>query len=275
MLNQIRILCMVLMCFDYPASGLFFHNHLTNLHVSKRQHNAVSNDYPVLGAKYGPFFMKMPMDHFDETNSKNFNNRFWANTDHYKSKGPLILYNVGESAADDSAILVIYSAMAQLAEKLNGVVVVMEHRFYGASGPNNHTKEDLLTFNVKQSIADMAYLAKHIKFHNVNIPMVPQTKVIVYGCSYSGALAAWAKDTYPDLFFAAVSSSAPVQAKMDFFEYYVPIMQFGPKHCILALQNVITYIDRILFANSTKDIFALKKIFSAQNLLDESFAECK
>lgn len=26
--------------------------------------------------------------------------------------------------------------MAQLAEKLNGIVVIMEHRFYGTSGPN-------------------------------------------------------------------------------------------------------------------------------------------
>lgn len=47
-----------------------------------------------------------------------------------------IVYNVGESAADDSAILVTYSVMAQLAKKLNGVVVIMEHRFYGSSGPN-------------------------------------------------------------------------------------------------------------------------------------------
>jgi hypothetical protein len=46
------------------------------------------------------------------------------------------VYNVGESAADDSAILVIDSTMAQLAEKLNGVLIIMEHRFYGTSGPN-------------------------------------------------------------------------------------------------------------------------------------------
>lgn len=52
-------------------------------------------------------------------------------------------------------------------------------------------------------------------------------------------------------------------------------MRFGPKPCISALQNVIEYIDNILFANSTEDVIALKKIFNAQNLLDESFAECK
>jgi hypothetical protein len=46
------------------------------------------------------------------------------------------VYNVGESAADSSAAFVINSTMAQLAEKLNGIVIIMEHRFYGTSGPN-------------------------------------------------------------------------------------------------------------------------------------------
>ena len=80
--------------------------------------------------------------------------------------------------------------MAQLAEYLNGIVVIMEHRFYGTSGPvvktffvskkdisfwyalffnemyffpQDHTKEDLQTFNAKQAVADMAYLVKNLK----------------------------------------------------------------------------------------------------------------
>lgn len=45
------------------------------------------------------------------------------------------MYNVGEAAADSSAHLVTHSTMAQLAEYLNGVLIIMEHRFYGTSGP--------------------------------------------------------------------------------------------------------------------------------------------
>lgn len=45
------------------------------------------------------------------------------------------MYNVGESAADRAAMFVEVSTMAQLAEKLNGILIVMEHRFYGSSGP--------------------------------------------------------------------------------------------------------------------------------------------
>lgn len=126
--------------------------------------------YPVPNEKYGGFFMKMPLDHFNDTgNSKTFYNRYWVNTDYYKPNGPIIcklnyihasnffnvkvtslflpVYNVGESAADESAILVTNSTMAQLAEKLEGVIIIMEHRFYGSSGPN------VTTFFVSRSRA--------------------------------------------------------------------------------------------------------------------------
>lgn len=104
---------------------------------------------------------------------------------------------------------------------------------------------------------------------------MPRTKAVVYGCSYSGSLAAWVRETYPDIFFAAVSSSAPVEAQVDFYQYFDPIMRYGPRPCIQALQNVIAYVDQILFGNSTAEVKALKKMFHAENLFDESFAERK
>ncbi|KAI9259258.1 peptidase S28, partial [Helicostylum pulchrum] len=228
--------------------------------------------------KYGGFFMKMSLDHFKDTgDNKTFYNKYWVNTDHYNPNGPMILYNVGKSAADESAILVTNSTMAQLAEKLKGIIIIMEHRFYGSSGPNSHTKEDLETFNAKQALADMAYMVSNIKvvfqFHNITVPPVPQTKVIVYGCSYSGVLAAWAKDIYPNLFFAAVSSSAPVRADIDFYKYFDPIINYGSKHCISSLQGVISYVDNILFNGSTSEVTDLKKIFYSQNLLDVTFGQ--
>lgn len=50
-----------------------------------------------------------------------------------------IVYNVGEAAADRFDYLVIHSSMAQLAELLHGIIIVMEHRFYGASSTNAET----------------------------------------------------------------------------------------------------------------------------------------
>lgn len=97
----------------------------------------------------------------------------------------------------------------------------------------------------------------------------------MYGCSYSGSLAAWAKDTYPDLFFAAVSSSAPVQADVDFYQYFDPIMRYGPKQCISALQKVIEYVDQILFHGTQEEVTKVKKLFYSQNLYDQTFGQSK
>lgn len=44
-----------------------------------------------------------------------------------------LVYNAGELPADWRAGYVTNSSMAMLAEELNGIVIVMEHRCYGES----------------------------------------------------------------------------------------------------------------------------------------------
>lgn len=72
----------------------------------------------------------------------------------------------------------------------------------------------------------------------------PKNKWIVRGGSYSGNLAAWMRLEYPDLVYAAVSSSAPVQAQYDFYQYFNPIIQYGPPRCVNALHNIVERIDQ-------------------------------
>lgn len=111
---------------------------------------------------------------------------------------------------------------------------------------------------------------------DTELPSAPKTKYIVYGGSYSGNLAAWMRQKYPHIVFAAVPSSAPVQMSYNFYQYYDPIRKYGPKHCIDALHSVVLYADHILFSPFEKPKLELKRIFGAEDLKhDDDFAECK
>ncbi|KAG1472256.1 hypothetical protein G6F56_001645 [Rhizopus delemar] len=217
-----------------------------------------------LPEKYGPFWYDQPVDHFLE-NSTTFKHRYWANADWYQPGGPVILYNAGEMAADPRSFYVTNSSMAQLAQRLNGIILVMEHRFYGLSLPSsNFTAESLATLNTAQALEDIAEFIKFAKIPNVEI--APETKYIVYGGSYSGNLAAWMRLKYPDIVFAAVPSSAPVQMKFNYHEYFDPINQYGPRHCIDAIKSSILYIDHILFSPFEQPKKNLKKRFGVEDL---------
>lgn len=53
-------------------------------------------------------------------------------------------------------------------------------------------------------------------------------QVVVFGCSYPGNLAMWMREKYPNLVHAAVSSSAPLKAQVDFKgKKFPPIKQFS------------------------------------------------
>ncbi|KAI7903368.1 peptidase S28, partial [Cokeromyces recurvatus] len=226
--------------------------------------------------KYGPFYFDQPIDHFS-LNKTTFKHRYWANTDAYKPGGPVILYNAGEVAADERSLYVLNSTMLELARNLNGILIVMEHRFYGLSMPAlDFSTEALATLNTEQALEDMASFIRDLKLPNLNaeLPPAPTTKYIVYGGSYSGNLAAWMRLKYPDLVFAAIPSSAPVQMSYNFYQYFEPILQYGPEHCIHAIRSVILYVDHILFS-PLSDKSSLKKKFGAEDLKhDDDFAEC-
>lgn len=65
----------------------------------------------------------------------------------------------------------------------------------------------------QQALADVATFidAMNEKYH-----FPSHIKWIVFGGSYSGSLAAWARQKYPHLIHGAVSSSAPLLAEVDF-----------------------------------------------------------
>jgi len=74
-----------------------------------------------------------------------------------------------------------------------------------------------------QALADLAEFIVNIK-NKYDIPSA--AKWVAFGGSYPGTLAAWLRMKYPHLIHAAVSSSGPLLAKIDFkgmFSYKIII----------------------------------------------------
>lgn len=78
---------------------------------------------------------------------------------------------------------------------------------------SNTEPENLQYLNVDQALADIAYFIE-IKKRELGRS---EADVIVFGGSYAGNMAAWARLKYPHLIQGALASSAPVHAKCDFF----------------------------------------------------------
>lgn len=74
------------------------------------------------------------------------------------------------------------------------------------------SSRNLQYLSVDQALADLAYFIKTKKKDENR----RNSTVIVFGGSYAGSVASWARLKYPHLIQGALASSAPVLAKLDF-----------------------------------------------------------
>lgn len=89
--------------------------------------------WAAFGALHGKWFTQR-VDHFDRGNSSaTFEQKYFIDDSHYDGTGPVLLYINGEAP--------LYAApggdsfTGALARRLNGLVVALEHRYYGDSQP--------------------------------------------------------------------------------------------------------------------------------------------
>jgi len=156
------------------------------------------------------------LDHFNWQDQRQWKQRYFVNATWWNPDlgGPIFLAVGGEGAISDRYIS--HFEMTNYGRSHGALIFVLEHRIYVKSQP----LKDLTTANLKylssqQALADLSTFieAMKIKYNAQNSP------VITFGGSYPGNLAAWFRLKYPHQTIAAVASSAPVQAELDFFQY--------------------------------------------------------
>jgi serine protease 16 len=113
-------------------------------------------------------------------------------------------------------------------------MLYLEHRYYGESFPSE-TAVDYRYLSSRQAVRDIATFVQLVEVQQLinritrdnhdasweRSTAAAETKTwVTFGGSYPGMLAAWSRLLHPESIFAAVSNSAPIQAQLEFPEYY-------------------------------------------------------
>ncbi|XP_052130437.1 putative serine protease K12H4.7 isoform X1 [Frankliniella occidentalis] len=163
------------------------------------------------------YFEEQVLDHFNPIDKRVWKQRYFARDDLYEEGGPAFIYigGEGQEAAQSLADGALY--MTYLARIYKAKLFDLEHRYYGYSHPTpDLSSANLQYLSADQALADLAYFIEYLIQKG---DLKEGQKVAVFGGSYPGNLAAWARLKYPHLIHAAVSSSAPVHAEADYVEY--------------------------------------------------------
>lgn len=195
------------------------------------------------------YWFDQVLDHFNYKTSSTWKQRYFVISDYFNPNvGPVLLYICGEYTCPgipDSRHWPIV-----MAQRWQGLILVLEHRFYGASMPfgNDSLKLDNMRYlNSEQALKDLAYFTEQMsanKMYKIN-----NNPWIAIGGSYPGALSAWYRYKYPHLTIGAIASSAVVNAFAYYPQFdeqiYLSTNKSGD-YCWKALNDTSSKVEEIL-----------------------------
>ncbi|KAF2760904.1 hypothetical protein EJ05DRAFT_524154 [Pseudovirgaria hyperparasitica] len=231
-------------------------------------------------AVYKAYTFDQTIDHFP--NSKRyephangtFQQRYFFDSSYYKPGGPVFLYIGGETSGESRLSNLQTGIIQVLMQQFDGLGVILENRYYGGSNGGSYpfetsTVDELAYLTTEQTIADNVNFARHATFPGVNATVTaPSTPWILYGGSLAGAQTAFSVQTYGDILYGGIASSATTNAVLGYAQWYDPIQKYGPQDCIARINKLVDNIDHVLFSNNTAAITQLKQTFGLEALKD-------
>lgn len=187
-----------------------------------------------------------PLDHFNPQDDRTWQQQYLVNSSFFAQGGPIFFQVGGEAPITEEYVSSF--AMSKYAATYSALQVTLEHRFYGSSMPlPDFSTKNLAYLSIEQALADAA---DFIKFLKTKYPVAG--KVVAFGGSYPGNLAAWLRMKFPTLVDLAIASSAPVLAVVDMLSYLEvtgnSLAAIGGQACEDAVRNASLTIEQILKA---------------------------
>ncbi|XP_068084142.1 putative serine protease F56F10.1 isoform X2 [Anabrus simplex] len=189
-------------------------------------------------------YFHQKLDHFNPENKEYFEQRYYElHKDYFRDGAPIFLLIGGEGRLDG----ILPNFVLQQARINNGLIFALEHRYYGKSFPESGFDGRPTYLSSEQALADIAYFIESHK------ELYPHSPWIVGGCSYAGNLATWMRLKYPHLVNGAIAGSAPVLAKMDFYEYFEVVGEVLKKQVPLCYQKLVEAKEEMTTLAGTSD----------------------
>ncbi|CAJ0954324.1 unnamed protein product, partial [Mesorhabditis belari] len=225
---------------------------------------------------YSAFTFTQPNAHFDNTVPETFEQRWWKNTQWARTGGPNFLMIGGEGPANPAKwVLNENVTFTKYAALYGANVYYMEHRCYGESHVlgNSTYKTDYIMglCNAWESLWDLKLFIETV--NDVEGNTAPW---ITFGGSYSGMLSLWARDKFPNLIAGAVGSSAPINVKLDFYEYMTVVensLRMYDNDCAEAVKAGFTQMQQLTLTpagiKTLSDTFSLSPAWDENSKLSE------
>ncbi|KAJ1722572.1 hypothetical protein LPJ53_003032 [Coemansia erecta] len=215
------------------------------------------------------------VDHFG-TNDSLWQQQYIFNPVYYKPGGPIIVLTPGEAPV--STMYSEYTHFTELAQESNGMVVAIEHRFFGQSNPLPDLSTASLEYmTLENTLEDFAEFIRAVKQTPEAIfPSVsgtPANSTVVFtGGSYGGSIAAWMRAKYPDIVSAAWASSAPVYSFNSFYQLDQAFGQhLGMRGCNDTFAQAVAELDEIIMSTNQTAIAEIKASFGFPGLASDDF----
>ncbi|XP_031267895.1 lysosomal Pro-X carboxypeptidase-like [Pistacia vera] len=248
-------------------------------HIMRKSLTTDENSYSDLPSDFVAYNYTQTLDHFNykPESYATFNQKYIINFKYWggaNTSSPIFVYT-GEEAPITRDIPFV-GFIIDLASRFKGLLLYIEHRYYGDSMPFGSEDEafrnssTLGFFSSTQALADYAQLILDIK-KNLSAENCP---VIALGGSYGGMLASWLRLKYPHVAMGALASSAPILYFVDITPqdgYPVVVtkdFRDTSENCYNTIKESWCEIDRV--AAQANGLQNLSNIFTTCNPLNSS-----
>jgi len=216
-------------------------------YIGKLNEGLLRRGVPLTSNLDPQWFTQQKIDHFNNNDLRVWNQKYYVNTTYWKVCNPIFFVLGGEGPISETYVG-DHFVSGYYASIFGAMIVALEHRYYGDSNPTDSSSSNLKLLSSEQALADLVVFRQYI----VNSFQTPDSKWILFGGSYSGALSAWAREKYPHIFRGSIASSGPVHAVEDFYQYFEVVQTSLGSTCSAIIQKATQTMDQLLTTDEGK-----------------------